>query len=68
MGNDGTYKHIGRTKSNMPIFPPVDYNAEMRYSEVDVSLYSEFSDDEDDTTHDKDSRQDEFLEKEMFSK
>lgn len=68
MGEEGNYKFSGRNKFNKPVYPPSQYSDEIRFSEVDVSLYSEFSDDDDKLTNDAKSKQDESNEKEMFSK
>lgn len=51
----------------MPIYPP-GIADEIRYSEVDVSLYSEFSDDEESLTDDAKSKNEDSVEKAMFSK
>mmetsp|Transcript_13822 Transcript_13822/g.16034 ORF Transcript_13822/g.16034 Transcript_13822/m.16034 type:complete len:85 (+) Transcript_13822:127-381(+) len=50
----------------MPIYPP-GIADEIRYSEVDVSLYSEFSDDEESLTDDAKSKNEDSVEKAMFS-
>jgi len=34
-----------KMNKNKPVQPPVEFCEELRYSEVDVSLYSQFSDD-----------------------
>lgn len=52
----------------MPVAPPATFSDEIRFSEVEVSLYSEFSDDEDEVTNNTKSKDDEIIEKEMFSK
>lgn len=68
MGEEGNYKFTGRGKSNKPVNPPTQYLDEIRFSEVDVSLYSEFSDDDDKLTNDVKSKLDDSNEKDMFSK
>ena len=68
MSHEGTYRYTGRSKNNMPIAPPATFSDEIRFSEVEVSLYSEFSDDEDEATNNTKSKDDEIIEKEMFSK
>jgi hypothetical protein len=52
-------------KGKMPMAPPPVFSKERQYSEIDVSLYSEFSDDDDNSTHNTNS---EGSVKNMFSK
>ena len=52
----------------MPIAPPTTFSDEIRYSEVEVSLYSEFSDEGDDTTSITKIKVEEAHDKNMFSK
>lgn len=47
MSLDSTHRSSIPTKKNRPIAPPVSIGNEIRYSEIELSLYSEFSEDED---------------------
>lgn len=51
MGNDTGNRYSRTGKKNMPIARPNTYSDDIRYSEIEVSLYSEFSEDEDEDTN-----------------
>lgn len=69
MGNQNNLRGSLKGKGARPVAPPIaNFSDEIRYSEVEVSLYSEFSDDEEETSTNTKFKDDEGSGKLMISK
>ena len=69
MGMNSSFRSSHRGKKTRPIPPPAVVVSEIRYSEVELSLYSEFSEDEDyDSTNNTLNKDSMMNEKNMFNK
>lgn len=61
-------RNSSKVKGKFPEQAPINFSNEIRFTEVDVSLYSEFSDLDNDSTTNEISKLNNDSGKEMFSK